>query len=75
MVVNRDYSGVRAKVRQRDESAEKLEIAETKLIIKANRQREPREQSAGQCDKDSYDVPLWMSYLDQKDRPSIRLPV
>ena len=73
IVVNRDYDSLRAKVRQRDESIEKLEVAETKLITKANRRKEPRDH--GQADKEQYDMPLWMSYLDHKDRPSIRLPV
>jgi len=72
IVVNRDYSGVRAKVRQRDKLVERLEIAETKLIIRANRRTEPRDHSV---DKHTSDAPLWMSYLGQKDRPSMRLPV
>jgi hypothetical protein len=75
IVVNRDYGGVRAKVRQRDKAAEKLEIAETKLIIKANRQGGPCGQIAEQGSKHTDDEPLWMSYLNQRDRPSMRLPV
>lgn len=72
VVVNRDYSSVRAKVRKRDESVERLEVAETKLIIKANRQNEPLDRAA---DKDTSDAPLWTSYLDKKDRGLMHLPI
>jgi hypothetical protein len=75
ILVGRDYSCVRAKVHLRDKAAEELEIAETKLIVKANCQREARSRSAEQDDKENMDAPLWMSYLSQEDRPSIRLPV
>lgn len=73
--INRDYSSLRAKLRQRDASIRRLETAETKLIMKANSQRKLRrrakDEQGGEC---NISMPLWMKYLHQKDRPSIRLP-
>ena len=68
--VNRDYSSLRAKLRDRDTAIERLEVAETKLIIKANQRRKvPGQKEYGRS------KPLWMRYLDTKDRPSIYLPI
>jgi hypothetical protein len=72
VTLNRDYSSLRAKLRRRDELLRKLEIAETALIMKANFNK-----NVGTKNKSSsehrHPMPLWMKYLDQKDRPSIRL--
>jgi hypothetical protein len=68
--VNRDYSSLRAKLRDRDTTIERLEVAETKLIIKANQRRKVPGQKEYRRSK-----PLWMRYLDTKDRPSIYLPI
>lgn len=37
IIVNRDYSSLRAKLRQRDSLVDRLEAAETQLILRANR--------------------------------------
>ena len=39
VTLNRDYTSLRAKLRQRDASIERLEVAETNLIVKANSRR------------------------------------
>ncbi|RDL31558.1 Uncharacterized protein BP5553_09767 [Venustampulla echinocandica] len=74
ITINRDYSDLQAKLRRRDASLRNLEIAETSLIMKANYKKRIG------CTKDKMDavyrhpMPLWMKYLDQKDRASVRLP-
>ena len=75
VTINRDYSSLRAKLRQRDASIRRLEIAETNLILKANRQRKLLRRPADEKDgEDGHYTPLWMKYVHQKDRPSTRLP-
>jgi hypothetical protein len=70
VTVNRDYSSLRAKLRARDATVERLEVAETQLIMKANHRRRPLGPKEYGRRK-----PLWMRYLDPKDRPSFRLPI
>lgn len=64
---NRNYSSLRAKIRRRAVLLKKLELAETTLIMKANFQKATRSQTYNRPG------PLWMKYLDQKDRPSFLL--
>jgi hypothetical protein len=70
IVANRDYSSLRTKLRRRDALIEKLELAETTLIMKANYNQKLGRTKDGRY---RHPMPLWTKYLDQKDRPSIRL--
>ncbi|KAH8674390.1 hypothetical protein BGZ60DRAFT_403801 [Tricladium varicosporioides] len=73
ITIIRDYSSLHAKLRRRDALLRKLEIAETNLIMKAN-----YKANIGGTKSDSgcsSSIPLGMKYLDQKDRPLIRLPL
>jgi hypothetical protein len=72
ITVNRDYRDLHAKLRRRDALLTKLEIAETTLIIKANYNKNRKDENEG---VNSHPMPLWMKYQDQKDRPSIRFPL
>jgi hypothetical protein len=74
MTVNRDYSSLRTKLRERDASLGRLEAAVTELIITANRRRKA-ERVVRQAGKVSHITPLWMSYLDPEDRPAMRLAI
>jgi hypothetical protein len=71
--VNRNYSSLQAKLRRRDGLIRQLEITKTTVIIRANHQRKPL-QRVGDDDYNP-SQPLWMKYLHQKHRPSIRLPI
>lgn len=74
--LNRDYSSLRAKFCKRDASIRGLEAAETDLIRKANRRRKLLPRIDNEADsEDSHLMPLWMKYLQQEDRPSMRLPL
>lgn len=72
ITVNRDYSNLRMKLRQRDALIDRLEIAETDLIKKVNCQgRTVYTQSLdGSVDQA---MPRWTKYLDPQDRPLTRL--
>ncbi|KAG0644996.1 hypothetical protein D0Z07_9212 [Hyphodiscus hymeniophilus] len=73
---NRDYSSLRANMFKRDALIRSLETAETNLVRKANLGVKLR-QSTKHERHGSYDhsKPLWIKYLKQEDRPSIRLPL
>ena len=73
ITVNRDYSSLRAKLRRRDALLRKLEIAETTLIMKANHNKKVGNMKGDSDSGYKHLMPLWMKYLDKKDRPSIRL--
>ncbi|PVH75949.1 DUF221-domain-containing protein [Cadophora sp. DSE1049] len=74
IMINQDFSKLRAKLRQRDISVNKLETAETNLIKRANHQEKIcpglEVEKKGETSKP---VPLWMRYLHQTDRPALRL--
>lgn len=71
VTINRNYSRLRTKRRQRDAAMGILEVAETKLIVKANTRRRPISNLENEHD---HLMPLWMKYLRQKDRQSMRFP-
>lgn len=71
VTINRNYSRLRTKLRQRDAVMETLEVAETRLIVKANTRRRPIPRLENEH---GHLMPLWMKYLRQKDRQSMRLP-
>jgi hypothetical protein len=73
ILINRDYSTLHSKQLQRDALLGNLEVAETRLIQKANC---PKNRLSLYHKNESYpqSSPLWMKYLYRKDRPSTRLP-
>jgi hypothetical protein len=68
--INRDYSELHTKLRQRDQLVRILETAETDLIIKANTSRWKEDRV-----DDNYSTAQWTKYLDRKDRHLTRLPL
>jgi hypothetical protein len=75
ITINRDYSSLHTKLRQRNVSVRRLETAETDLIVRANKQKKVRRAKSEKDGKDGCSTALWMKYLHQNDRPLIRLPV
>jgi hypothetical protein len=73
IMINRDYSSLHAKLLQRDAFISDLEVAETRLIQKANCPKNNLRRLDAK-DKSYPHSPLWMKYLCQQDRPSTRLP-
>jgi hypothetical protein len=75
--VNRDYSSLRTKLQKRAALIERLEIAETNLIKKANCRGRTvlRKSEDARDDGNGKSTPRWAKYLDQKERPLTRLPV
>ena len=73
ILINRDYSSLHCKLLQRDAFISNLEVAETRLIQKANCPKNHR-TLYGKGESYPHSSELWMKYLCRKDRPSTRLP-
>lgn len=73
IIVNRDYKELYAAIGRRAALLERLEAAETTLIVSTNHNKRIG-RVTNRSDSDSNHMPLWARYIDQKERPTICLP-